>query len=335
MTNNRSKSKKDKSFDKSIEKDISPDKSLDKSIAKTEGNKSVDKSVEKKKGDKSVDESMEKNKENKSIDKSVEKENNKNILKDLVEDNKESENKSEQTKKSSLKINQNKIKKNKAIKNATKEAKNDEIGISWIFEKTILISIIRAILSPLLIYGIGKILSLIPDFSPILEIIFEQFGIIEEHIPIFLLLLNGIVVLFLNGIVTSFNFLKPYIEKTYGKQGKDEGNKFIERARNLSSISLINFVLFTIGVIGTLISPQANISKVAQLSVLYMILLIPYSILVMMDLHHYLPLPQGALLYIYVYGFLSLKSFNQQKFFEKLIKLPSTIKEIRQNAIRY
>ncbi|KAG4105389.1 hypothetical protein H8356DRAFT_1027599 [Neocallimastix lanati (nom. inval.)] len=332
MTNNRNKNKKNKSIDKSIEKD-EDDKNFDKSIVKEEGNKSINKSMEENKGNKSMDKSMEENKSNKSIDKSIEenKAKNKNVLKDLDEENNDSNNKSPQNNNSSPKTDKDK---KEMIGDVTKE-EDQKIGIFWIFKKTVFFTLIQTIISPILIFGIGKALVSIPDFSPILELIFEQFGIREEHIPIFLLFLNGIVVIFFNGMLSSFSFLKTYLEKTYGLNGKVIGKTFIERINNLNKISLTNFVLFTIGVIGTLISPQANIAMVVQLSVIYTLLLIPYSLLVMMNLHYCLPLTQGALLFIYIYGFLSFKTINYTDLYDKIVNLPSVIKEIRQNTIHY
>jgi hypothetical protein len=322
--------KGNKSINKSMEENKG-NKSINKSMEENEGNKSMDKSIEENKSNKSMDKSIEKDKGNKSFDKNKNKAKNKNVLKDLDEENNDSNNKSPQNNNSSPKTDKDK---KEMIGDVTKE-EDQKIGIFWIFKKTVFFTLIQTIISPILIFGIGKALVSIPDFSPILELIFEQFGIREEHIPIFLLFLNGIVVIFFNGMLSSFSFLKTYLEKTYGLNGKVIGKTFIERINNLNKISLTNFVLFTIGVIGTLISPQANIAMVVQLSVIYTLLLIPYSLLVMMNLHYCLPLTQGALLFIYIYGFLSFKTINYTDLYDKIVNLPSIIKEIRQNTIHY
>jgi len=215
------------------------------------------------------------------------------------------------------------------------EIDNKKVNIFWIFKRTALISFVQYILIPILIYLIGKILVSLPDVSEYIGIIFGQFNIPEEHVPMFLLLVNGIFVIMFNGMIGSIHYLRSYLEKTYGKDAEIAGMKYIDRACNLSRISVNNFVLYAIGVFGTLINSNANISLVAQLSVLYAILTIPYSVLVMMDRHYYLPLPQGALLFIYLSGCLSSRLLERGELYEKLVTLPATIREIRRNTIHY
>jgi len=198
--------------------------------------------------------------------------------------------------------------------------------------KMAMISFIRMILNPILIFLIGKALVSLPDVSNTIELVFEQFNISEESIPMVLLLLNGIIILIFSGIIGSINYYKSYLERTYGSNTEIIGKKYIDRVCNLGRISMNNFILYAIGVFGTLLNSNGNISQVSQLSLLYTLLLIPYSILVMVDYHHYLPLPQGALLYIYLYGCLSSK-INSKNLYQEILSLPETIKSIRQNSI--
>jgi len=105
------------------------------------------------------------------------------------------------------------------------------------------------------------------------------------------------------------------------------GNKYINRARNLSNISIINLVLYAIAAFGTSVNLNANVSLVSQLSILYTLLNIPYSALVMSDNHHYLPLPQGALLYIFLSGCIPFRLINRGDLYEKLLTFPSTTRD--------
>jgi len=186
-----------------------------------------------------------------------------------------------------------------------------------------------------------------------IELAFEQINIAEEQIPIFLLFANGMFVIALKGIVDSANLVNSH----YHVENK---SKYFTRIVNLNRIMITNIILFAIAVFGTSINSNANVSLVSQLSVLYTILSIPYAILVMLDYHHYLPLPQGALLFMYITGCVPTRLINRgglyekiitlpdtlregfssiylspNELYEKLITLPSRIREIRQNTIHY
>ncbi|KAL6617123.1 hypothetical protein U3516DRAFT_546386, partial [Neocallimastix sp. 'constans'] len=223
----------------------------------------------------------------------------------------------------------------KIITNKLKEIikpSKDVTGNNELIINMAMISFIRMILNPILIFLIGRAFVSLPDVSNTIELVFEQFNISEENIPMVLLLLNGIIILIFSGIIGSINYYKSYLERTYGSNTEIIGKKYIDRVCNLGRISMNNFILYAIGVFGTLLNSNANISQVSQLSLLYTVLLIPYSILVMVDYHHYLPLPQGALLYIYLYGCLSSK-INSKNLYQEILSLPETIKSIRQNSI--
>jgi len=104
-------------------------------------------------------------------------------------------------------------------------------------------------------------------------------------------------------------------------------NVYVNRANNLSNISIINLVVYAIAALGSSINLNSNVSLVSQLSVLYTILNIPYSMLVMTDNHHYLPLPQGALLSMISSGCVPLRLINRGEIYEKLLTFPSTTRD--------
>ncbi|OUM58408.1 hypothetical protein PIROE2DRAFT_64428 [Piromyces sp. E2] len=185
-------------------------------------------------------------------------------------------------------------------------------------------TIIRTVLSPFLIYIIGKGLVSLPDKSEFIELTFDQFNIAEEQIPIFLLFVNGIFVLLLKGMVESVNYIKSRFSIS---DESDEVNKYIERAYNLNRILITNLILYAIAIFGASVNSNADVSLVSQLSVLFTILSIPYAVLVMLDRHHYLPLPQGALLYIYLSGCVPIRLINRGELYEKIITLPDTLRE--------
>ncbi|ORX44844.1 hypothetical protein BCR36DRAFT_300646 [Piromyces finnis] len=218
-------------------------------------------------------------------------------------------------------VNVMKITNNKDINLTDKEKINiveDKINNKSFNDKK---TILRILLLPFLIYIIGKSLMLLPDKSDIIELVFDQFNISEEQIPIFLLFVNGIFVLLLKCMIESINYIKSQFRSL------EKDNTYIDRAYNLSRILITNLVLYAIAVFGTSVNSNTNVSLISQLSVLYTILTIPYTILVMLDNHHYLPLPQGVLLFIFISGCVPIRLINRGELYEKIITLPDTISE--------